>query len=77
MGWHGSALTLGGAAGAPIVGFAVDHGGWERGFEVAGLVGLAMALAGLVLQAGRSRRVAEVTDSPDSVPEAELGTRTP
>jgi MFS family permease len=50
MGWHGSALTLGGAIGAPVVGWAIDHGGWKNGFELAGLAGLAMALAGLAVQ---------------------------
>jgi predicted MFS family arabinose efflux permease len=49
MGWHGSSMTLGGAAGAPIVGWAIDHGGWQGGFELAGWVGLAMALAGLAV----------------------------
>ena len=50
MGWHGSFMTLGGAAGAPIVGWAIDHGGWQGGFELAGWVGLAMALAGLAVR---------------------------
>jgi MFS family permease len=50
MGWHGSALTLGGAAGAPLVGWAIDHGGWEGGFELAGALGLAIALTGLAVQ---------------------------
>lgn len=56
MGWHGSALTLGGAVGAPAVGWAIDHGGWQGGFELAGWLGLAMALVGLVVQAFRGRR---------------------
>jgi MFS family permease len=55
MGWHGSALTLGGAAGAPLVGWGIDHGGWQGGFELAGLVGLAMALVGLGVQSMRRR----------------------
>ncbi len=55
MGWHGSALTLGGAIGAPIVGWAIDQGGWQRGFELAGYLGLAMALAGLAVQSLRRR----------------------
>jgi MFS family permease len=49
MGWHGSSMTLGGAAGAPVVGWAIDHGGWQGGFELAGWVGLAMALVGLAV----------------------------
>jgi predicted MFS family arabinose efflux permease len=53
MGWHGSALTLGGAAGAPLVGWAIDRGGWESGFELAGVLGLTIAAAGLALRALR------------------------
>ncbi len=61
MGWHGSALTLGGAVGAPLVGWALDHGGWQGGFELAGFLGLGMALAGLAVQSWR-RRGAETGD---------------
>jgi MFS family permease len=53
MGWHGSALTLGGAAGAPLVGWAIDHHGWQGGFELAGALGLTIAVAGLAVQAFR------------------------
>ncbi|HEY0902922.1 MAG TPA: MFS transporter [Marmoricola sp.] len=55
MGWHGSALTVGGAAGAPVVGWAIDHDGWQGAFEIAGFLGLAMALGGLGVQAVRRR----------------------
>jgi MFS family permease len=51
MGWHGSALTLGGAAGAPVVGWAIDHGDWQGGFELAGFLGVAIAVVGLAVQA--------------------------
>ena len=50
MGWHGSALTLGGAAAAPIVGLLIDSGGWSRAFGVIGLVGVLIALAGLMIR---------------------------
>ena len=63
MGWHGSALTLGGAIGAPVVGAAIDHGGWQGGFELAGAVGLASAVLGLAV-ASRRRRVAESVAEP-------------
>ncbi len=49
MGWHGSALTLGGAAAAPVVGWLIDTGGWPRAFSVIGLAGLVIAAAGLLL----------------------------
>ncbi|MGZ4451352.1 MAG: MFS transporter [Nocardioides sp.] len=47
MGWHGAALTLGSAVGAPIVGWVMDEGGWARGFLAGGLAGLAIALLSL------------------------------
>ena len=72
MGWHGSALTLGGAAGAPVVGWAIDHGGWQGGFELAGFLGLAIAMVGLTVQALRgSPTVAEADDS--TVPDDPIG----
>jgi predicted MFS family arabinose efflux permease len=55
MGWHGSALTFGGAVGAPLVGSAIDSGQWSTGFWVAGLVGLASAVLGLVVRLSRRR----------------------
>ena len=43
MGWHGSAMTAGGAVGAPAIGYAIDQGGWGTGFATAGLLGVALA----------------------------------
>jgi len=54
MGWHGSALTLGGAAAAPVVGWLIDSGGWSHAFGAIGLVGLVIAGAGLLLIRRRS-----------------------
>lgn len=62
MGWHGSALTLGGAAGAPVIGLAIDQGGWQSGFEVAGILGVAIAAVGLAVQAARGRGGVPVVD---------------
>lgn len=56
MGWHGSALTGGSALGAPLAGFAIDHGGWPVGLAVVGGIGVAVALAGLGLLLLRARR---------------------
>lgn len=68
MGWHGSALTVGGAVGAPFVGWAIDHGGWQSGFELAGFLGIAIALLGLALRTAHRRRgVARPADEPPSV----------
>jgi MFS family permease len=56
MGWHGSAMTAGSAVGAPIAGFAIDHGGWQWGFVVVSALGVVIAAAGLVgSRAGRHR----------------------
>lgn len=49
MGWHGSCLTLGAAAGGPVAGFFIDGHGFGAGFAVVGLVGAALALLGYVL----------------------------
>jgi MFS family permease len=48
MGWHGSAMTAGSAAGAPLAGFAIDHGGWRWGFLVVSALGVAVAAAGMI-----------------------------
>ncbi len=46
MGWHGSALTAGGAIGAPLAGFAIDQvGGPGAGFTAVALAGLTVAVA--------------------------------
>lgn len=43
MGWHGSAITLGSAVGAPTAGFAIDLIGWQGGFVLGGGLGLLIA----------------------------------
>ena len=53
MGWHGSALTLGSALGAPAIGQALDAGGWSSGFLYGGLAGLAIALIALTVTSRR------------------------
>ncbi|HWU21973.1 MAG TPA: MFS transporter [Nocardioides sp.] len=58
MGWHGSAMMLGSAAAGPLIGIALDGGGWRWGFLTAGLIGLAIGLVGLVVTV-RATRVAE------------------
>lgn len=49
MGWHGSALTFGSAIGAPIVGLAIDTGGWHAGLLYPGIAGLIIAAVGMYL----------------------------
>lgn len=55
-GMQSSAFTLGAAAGAPAVGFVVDHSAPGWGFAVAGLGGVAVAMVAAFLIA-RNRRV--------------------
>jgi predicted MFS family arabinose efflux permease len=43
-GLHSSALTLGGALGAPVIGTVVDHLGSAGGFAAAGLGGVLIAV---------------------------------
>lgn len=54
LGWHGSAMTAGGALGAPLAGVAIDHGGWQGGFALPALLGLGAALAGAAVVRGRA-----------------------
>jgi sugar phosphate permease len=54
LGWHGSAMTAGGAMGAPIAGIAIDGAGWPGGFVASGAVGLVVAVAGLLVLRGRT-----------------------
>ncbi|HET8593703.1 MAG TPA: MFS transporter [Intrasporangium sp.] len=70
MGWHGSAMTAGSALGAPIAGFAIDHGGWQWGFLVVSLVGLGVAAVGIL--ASRREVAARPADSEPGRPAAIL-----
>jgi MFS family permease len=56
MGVHSSALTLGNAAGAPLVGLIVDRDSPRAGFVAIGVLGLALALVALLGQSARARR---------------------
>lgn len=49
MGWHGSFMQIGSAAGAPLAGAAIDHGGYGAGFGAVAIAGMGMALAGLAV----------------------------
>ena len=58
MGWHGSALTLGGALGAPFAGVAIDRAGAGGGFVAPAVVGLVVAVLGAGAAQTRRRRSA-------------------
>ncbi|MDH2413465.1 MFS transporter [Nocardioides sp. CER19] len=78
MGWHGSALTLGSAIGAPIIGLGLDHGGWSWGFGLAGLAGLLIALPGLVLhRRGRPSRALPTVEEAAALGDAQQATDAP
>jgi MFS family permease len=57
MGWHGSFMTAGMALGAPAAGVAIDRWGWQAGFALVALVGLAVATTGAAATRARRRRV--------------------
>lgn len=75
LGWHGSALTAGSAAGAPIAGFAIDGAGWQGAFLACAALGLVIAGAGVLLTLGRQRR-GSATDGA-AMSEADLATTDP
>jgi MFS family permease len=49
MGWYGSAMTLGIAAGVPAAGAVIDRSGAWAGFALLGVVGSVVAVVGLLL----------------------------
>lgn len=65
MGWHGSAMTAGSAVGAPVAGFAIDHGGWQWGFAVVSALGVLIAATGW-LASRRGGGAAESRTTPGS-----------
>ncbi len=72
MGWHGSALTVGIALGAPTAGSAIDATGPWAGFAVVGVVGALLALAGFAVQRLVTRRPGdEAPDADSPAPAAE------
>lgn len=55
LGWHGSALQLGGGLGAPLAGVAMDSYGAWSGFATVGAVGALLATLGLLVARRRGR----------------------
>lgn len=56
MGWHGSAMTMGSAIGAPIGGVAIDRFGFGGGFVSVSLLGVLVAVLAAAAPAVRTRR---------------------
>jgi MFS family permease len=65
LGWHGSFLTAGIALGAPIAGVAMDHRGWEAGFLVVAVLGIAVAVVGAAATSGRVQRRRQAIPEPE------------
>jgi MFS family permease len=53
MGWHGSALQVGSALGAPLAGVVMDASAAWAGFAVVGVAGAVLAVVGLLLTRAR------------------------
>jgi MFS family permease len=63
IGWHGSALTVGGAIAAPAIGAMLDAHGWGSGFLLGGVIGAAVAVVALlILRENRKAAVASALD---------------
>jgi MFS family permease len=62
LGWHGSAMTAGSAAGAPLAGLAIDSVGWGGGFALPAVLGLLVTGAGAAVL--RRHRAAGRTSDP-------------
>lgn len=60
IGWHGSALTVGGAISAPIIGAMLDAHGWGSGFWLGGGLGAAVAVVALLILR-ENRKAAEAS----------------
>jgi predicted MFS family arabinose efflux permease len=73
MGWHGSALTIGTAIGAPLAGASIDAVAPWAGFVVVGATGLALAGLGLGAMRLLGRRPAPVLDAEPAPPLAGVG----
>jgi MFS family permease len=67
MGFHGTALLIGGASSAPIAGAVIDASGPTWAFVLAGLVGVAMVLAAAPFW---PRRSADPVPTPAQTPSA-------
>jgi MFS family permease len=59
LGWHGSALTAGGAIGAPLAGVAIDVWDWPAGFVAPACVSLLLAV-GLIAVTGHRAAASDV-----------------
>jgi len=68
MGIHGSALTVGNALGAPIIGLVVDAGPPRYGFVAIGVLGLGLAGVSVLASRYGARGNSPAGGPPDAVP---------
>ena len=73
MGWHGSALTIGNAIGAPLAGASIDAVAPWAGFAVVGATGLLLAVLGLVALRVFGGRPVPGRDADPAAPVAGVG----
>lgn len=73
LGVHGSALTVGNALGAPIIGMVVDAGPPRLGFVAIGILGLGLAAVSVVASRDRGSRGDAAPGRPAAAPSVEPG----
>ncbi len=71
MGWQGSAMTAGSAAGSPLAGIAVDRRGAGAGFLTVAVAGAVVAAAGAVGSARRAPAPPDAAVTPAGPPDVE------
>lgn len=57
MGWHGSAMTIGASVGGPAIGGIIDGWGPSWGIGTAGMLGVVIAVGGILAMSVRRARV--------------------
>lgn len=64
LGWQGTVSTAGNALAPPVIGFAIDQGGWASGFWWTAVLGTAATVAtALLISVGRRRRTVAASDA--------------
>lgn len=62
LGWSGTASTMGGALGAPLIGVAIDRASPQAGFLASALIGVVLTAVGLLLLGAVRGRQARAAD---------------
>ena len=75
LGWHGSAMTIGGAIGAPVAGVAIDAWGWRGAFVISAALALGTAGSGALLLLRKPNATAVVSAPGSEVVNVPIPTR--